>query len=138
MTERRTYHQMIAFPTFEERYNYLRLTGRVGADTFGFDRYLNQSFYRSKEWKDIRQHVIARDSGCDLGDPERPIFGRVLVHHMNPILPEDLEDFNPEILDPEYLVCVTHETHNAIHYGDPSSLIIMPKERRPNDTIPWR
>lgn len=131
------YSEMIRYDSFEDRFEYLRLDGRVGKDTFGFDRFLNQTFYRSKEWKDIRNHVITRDNGCDLGDIDRPIYDRVLVHHMNPIVPEDLETFNPAILDPEYLITISIDTHNAVHYGNKNNLTIMPPDRSPGDTRLW-
>lgn len=137
MTRLRTYSELIRLETFEERFEYLRLVGEVGRDTFGYDRYLNQGFYKSREWRLARTHTIGRDNGCDLGDPDRPIYDRVYVHHMNPIRPQDFDEFNPDILNPEYLITVTHETHNAIHYGDSSGLIIMPPERRPGDTKLW-
>ena len=134
----KTYKEMSRLKTFEERYKYLRLRGAVGEDTFGFDRFINQRFYRSVEWKRIRNQVIIRDDGCDLGDPDHPINGRVIIHHMNPIRKEDF-DIDPEfILNPDYLVCVSHNTHNAIHYGDEN---LLPKEwqpRQPNDTCPWK
>ncbi len=129
---------MSRLKTFEERYKYLRLRGAVGEDTFGFDRFINQRFYRSVEWKRIRDQVIVRDNGCDLGDPDHPIHGRVIIHHMNPIRKEDF-DIDPEsILNPDYLVCVSHNTHNAIHYGDESLLPTEWTPRRPNDTCPWK
>ena len=137
MTRVLTYTELSRLPTFEERFEYLRLTGSLGASTFGFDRYLNQRFYRSREWKNVRDSVILRDNACDLGDPDREIFSKILVHHMNPISPEDLEDFNPDILDPEFLVTTCHDTHNAIHYVDISLVTRLPEERRPNDTVPW-
>lgn len=134
----KTYKEMSRLKTFEERYKYLRLRGAVGEDTFGFDRFINQRFYRSVEWKRIRDQVIVRDNGCDLGDPDHPIYGRVIIHHMNPIRKEDF-DIDPEfILNPDYLVCVSHNTHNAIHYGDED---LLPKEWQPrqlNDTCPWK
>ena len=134
----RTYSELIAFPTFEERYRYLKLDGRVGEDTFGFDRYLNQMLYTSKEWRDIRDYVIVRDNGCDLGIPDREIHSRILVHHMNPIRQEDILRRSKFLLDPEYLICTIKNTHDAIHYGDESSLILAPPERSRNDTCPWR
>ena len=134
----RTYSEMVSFPTFEERFEYLRLDGQVGVETFGFDRYLNQRFYHSREWKIIRDHVIARDLGCDLAMEGFEIHGRVYIHHMNPMTQMDLIHGDRAVLDPEFLVCVTHNTHNAIHYGDASLLITGPIERRPNDTSPWR
>lgn len=139
MTELKTYSEMIQFGSFEDRYEYLRLGGRVGRETFGYDRYLNQSFYRSSEWRRIRNHVIARDGGCDLGIEDRLIDGKLLIHHMNPVTKNDvMNDFDSKILDPEFLVLVSHGTHNAIHYGDSSLLAVTPKDREPNDTIPWK
>ena len=134
----RTYSELITLPTFEERYRYLRLGGRVGEDTFGFDRYLNQIFYKSKEWLDVRDYVIVRDGGCDLGMPDREIFGKILVHHMNPIRKEDILRRSKFLLDPEYLISTIKNTHDAIHYGDESLLILAPTERMKNDTCPWR
>lgn len=134
----KTYSELITIPTFEERYRYLRLTGRVGEETFGFDRYLNQIFYNSREWKDIRDYVIVRDGGCDLGIADREIFGKILIHHMNPIRQEDILRRSKFLLDPEYLISTVHNTHNAIHYGDESLLILAPIERTKNDTCPWR
>ena len=134
----RTYSELIRIPTFEDRFRYLKLRGKVGEDTFGFDRYFNQKFYRSSEWKRIRDHVIVRDGACDLGIPDREIFGKVIIHHMNPFRIEDLTGDNAkDLLDPEFLICVSHETHNAIHYGDESLLPEIFVERRPNDTCPW-
>ena len=138
MTKLLTYSELSRLETFEERYDYLRISGSVGAATFGFDRYLNQRFYRSQAWKDARDFVIIRDNGCDLGDPDREIHSKILIHHMNPISPEDLEDFNQAILDPEFLITTCHDTLNAIHSCDASLLISLPKERRPGDTVPWR
>lgn len=134
----RTYSELITLPTFEERYRYLKLNGRVGEDTFGFDRYLNQIFYTSNEWRDVRDFVIVRDGGCDLGMPDREIFGKILVHHMNPIRQEDILRRSKWLLDPEYLICTIKNTHDAIHYGDESLLILAPTERTKNDTCPWR
>ena len=134
----RTYSELITLPTFEERYRYLRLGGSVGVDTFGFDRYLNQVFYRSQRWKKIRDYVILRDNGCDLAMPDREIYDRIIIHHMNPITVQDIEEESEFLLDPEFLICTVHGTHNAIHYGDESLLIIAPKERTKNDTCPWR
>lgn len=134
----RTYSELIALPTFEERYEYLRLGGKVGEDTFGFDRYLNQSFYKSKEWLAIRDKVIIRDNGCDLAMEDRAIHGRILIHHMNPITKEDILNRSEFLLDPEYLICTVKNTHDAIHYGDRSLLITAPIERSKNDTCPWR
>ena len=137
-TNIRTYSELIQLPTFEERFDYLRLDGVVGKDTFGFDRYLNQQFYRSSEWKRIRNQVIVRDNGCDLGIDEYEIHGRILIHHMNPISIEDLQYMSDLLMNPEYLICVSHRTHNAIHYGDESLIVTIPIERSQNDTCPWR
>lgn len=134
----RTYSELIKLQTFEERFRYLQLNGRVGEETFGFDRYLNQKFYNDPEWLRIRDQVIIRDNGCDLAMPDREIKTRILVHHMNPIDKEDILRRSDFLLNPEYLICTIKATHDAIHYGDESKLIIMPPERRPNDTCPWR
>ena len=134
----RTYSELIALPSYEERYKYLQLNGQVGIDTFGFDRYINQNFYRSKEWKRLRDQIIVRDNGCDLAMEGYEIYGRVLIHHMNPITIADIEIMSDCLLNPEYLICVTHRTHNAIHYGDESQICTGPIERRPNDTCPWK
>ena len=138
MTDIKTYSQLITLPTFIERYKYLKLEGVVGDETFGFDRYLNQIFYKSIEWKSVRDHVIVRDNGCDLGIEDRIIGERILVHHMNPIRVEDIKRRSEFLLDPEYLICVSKNTHNAIHYGDSELLITEPIERSKNDTCPWR
>ena len=134
----KTYSELIQYPTFEDRFKYLQLKGRVGEDTFGFDRYINQRFYRSKEWQRIRDQVILRDKGCDLGIYGRELYERIIIHHMNPISVEDIRDATDYLLDPEYLVCASHLTHNAIHYADESILVAGPIERRKNDTCPWR
>ena len=134
----RTYSELIRLPTFEERFRYLKLDGLVGKDTFGFDRYLNQEFYRSKEWKEIRDFVIVRDNGCDLGMDGYEIVGRIYIHHMNPITVNDIVHSSDFLLNPDYLVCVSHNTHNAVHYGDENLLVTAPVERRRNDTCPWR
>ena len=134
----RTYSELITLPTFEERYEYLKIGGTVGEETFGFDRYLNQSFYKTKEWLRIRDHVIIRDQGCDLAMIDREIRGKILVHHMNPIAKEDIVRRSKYLLDPEYLICTVKNTHDAIHYGDESLLIKAPIERQKNDTCPWR
>ena len=134
----RTYSQLKQLQTFEERYDYLKLGGVVGEDTFGFDRYLNQNFYRSREWKRVRDEVIMRDNGCDLGVDGHEIRGKILIHHMNPITSEDIHRVSDYLLNPEYLICVTHRTHNAIHYGDESLIVTAPIERTQNDTCPWR
>lgn len=137
-TNIRTYSEMIALPTFEERYRYLRLGGRVGEDTFGFDRWINQIFYKDPEWRAIRDEVIVRDNGCDLAIPGREINGIILVHHMNPINKQDILERSKFLLDPEYLICTVKRTHDAIHYGDESLLLKLPIERTKNDTCPWR
>lgn len=135
----KTYTELIKLPTFEERFRYLSLKGQVGEETYGFDRWMNQRFYRSQEWKQIRNHVILRDSGCDLGIQGRAIVDRIIVHHINPILPRDIKDATSFLLDPENLICTCQITHDAIHFGDESLLITStPVERKPNDTIPWR
>lgn len=136
MTIRR-YSELKKLETIEERFGYLQLRGNVGSETFGFDRYLNQDFYSSWEWKQARNEVIARDLGCDLGLDGYEIFDKVYVHHMNPISVTDITHFNEEILDPEYLICVTHRTHNAIHYGNEQLLPRGPIVRRPGDTKLW-
>ena len=138
MTSIRTYSELILLPTFEERYEYLRLNGRVGEETFGFDRWLNQTFYKSEEWLSMRDKIIVRDNGCDLGIPGRDIYSRILIHHMNPITKEDILRRSDILLNPEYLICVTPNTHRAIHYGNSNILIKDPIERRPNDTCPWK
>lgn len=134
----RRYSELILLPTFEERFDYLRLGGSVGESTFGFDRYLNQVFYKSPEWKRIRDYVIIRDNGCDLGVEGYTIHGRILVHHMNPITVEDIERESDFLMNPEFLISTIHNTHNAIHYGDDSLLYKGPVERTKNDTCPWR
>jgi hypothetical protein len=134
----RTYSELITIPTFEERYEYLRLGGKVGEETFGFDRYLNQIFYKSEDWLKVRDYVILRDNGCDLGVPGREIPGRILVHHMNPITQEDILRRSEYLLNPEYLISTVKRTHDAIHYGDDSLLLKDPVERTKNDTCPWR
>ena len=134
----KSYSELITFPTFEERYRYLRLNGIVGRDTFGFDRYLNQIFYQSRRWREVRDHVIIRDNGCDLGVEGHEIRGKVIVHHMNPLTIEDIERESDFLMDPEYLISTIHSTHNAIHYGDENLLVKAPVERSKNDTCPWR
>lgn len=134
----RTYSELITIQTYEERFKYLQLNGFVGEETFGFDRYLNQNFYRSKEWKRIRDQIIVRDMGCDLGILDREIYGNIIIHHMNPITTDDIYQVSDYLTNPEYLICTTLRTHNAIHYGDESLLITAPIERQPNDTSPWR
>ena len=134
----RTYSELITLPTFKERYEYLKLNGRVGEETFGFDRYLNQAFYKSEEWRAVRDYVIVRDNGCDLGIDGHEIFGKILIHHMNPISKRDILDRSDLLLNPEYLICTIKNTHDAIHFGDENLLIVDPIERRKNDTCPWK
>lgn len=135
---RRSYRKLIQLSTFEERYNYLRLNGKVGVSTFGFDRWLNQRFYSSSEWKQLRNKIIVRDEGCDLGILTMPCHGRGVVHHINPITEEDLMHSDDSIFDPDNLILCSLQTHNAIHYGDATGLRQGLVERRPNDTCPWR
>lgn len=137
MTKTRTYSEMVQFPTFHERFEYLKLEGGVGRATFGFDRHINQRFYTSKEWQDIRNYVIVRDDGCNLAVPGYDVHDRVLIHHMNPMNAEDILHHQDWILDPEYLITTTHDTHNAIHYGRTSSHPKVVVERTPNDTKLW-
>lgn len=134
----RTYSELIQLPTFEERYRYLRLDGKVGETTFGFDRYLNQIFYGSQEWKTVRDRVIVRDLGCDLGIEGREIYGRIIIHHMNPISIKDVKEGSDFLLNPEYLISTYKTTHDAIHYGDESLLVTAPITRSKNDTCPWK
>ena len=134
----RTYSELITLPTFEERFKYLKLGGRVGEDTFGFDRYINQKFYKSKQWLRIRDEVILRDLACDLGVEGHDIYSRILIHHMNPITKYDILNQTDMLLNPEYLICTTKNTHDAIHYGDEDSLLTLPTARSKNDTCPWR
>lgn len=132
------YSELMLLPTFEERYKYLQLNGIIGDETFGFDRYINQMFYRSQEWKQVRDYVIVRDNGCDLGIEGHEIRGKILIHHMNPIGIKDIQQVNKFLLDPEYLITTMLSTHNAIHYGDESLLVTDPIERSKNDTCPWK
>lgn len=134
----KTYSELILLPTFEERFKYLQLNGRVGDDTFGFDRYINQKFYRSAEWKRIRDYIIIRDNGCDLAADGHEIHGRILIHHINPITISDIKFSTEYLMNPDYLICVTHNTHNAIHYGDEKQIITGPIVRTKNDTCPWK
>ena len=134
----RTYSELINISTFAKRFEYLRLDGQVGAETFGFDRYMNQRFYHSGEWRSIRDYIIARDLGRDLAMEGYEIYGKIYIHHMNPITQADIVRSNADILNPEFLICTTQNTHNAIHYGNESLLITGPIERRPNDTCPWK
>ena len=134
----RTYSELITIPTFEERFEYLQLKGSVGKDTFGYDRYLNQVLYRSPEWKRLRNQIIIRDCGCDLACEGYDIHSKVLIHHLNPITVEDVLARSRKVFDPDNLVCVSHNTHNAIHYGDVYLLVTGPIIRTKNDTCPWR
>lgn len=134
----RTYSELISLPTFTERFRYLSLRGMVAAETFGFDRYLNQKFYRSSEWKALRDRIICRDMGRDLAAEGFDIHGSIIIHHMNPIFTRDIIHQTELLLNPEYLICTTHNTHNAIHYGDESLLITGPAIRTKNDTCPWK
>lgn len=138
MMNTKRYSELITIPTYEERFKYLQLKGAVGNDTFGYDRYLNQILYNSPEWKQLRNQIIIRDNGRDLGCEGYEIYGRILIHHMNPITVEDIVSRDPIVFDPENLICVSHNTHNAIHYGDENLLIMSPVERTKNDTCPWR
>lgn len=133
----RFYSELRQLETFTERYQYLKLKGRVGEATFGADRYINQAFYTSREWRQIRHSVIVRDLGCDLGIEGREIHKGLYIHHMNPMTVEDIRDGNPDILDPRFLITVTHATHNAIHYGDDSLLSRPMVDRKPGDTKLW-
>ena len=134
----KTYSELITIPTFEERFEYLQLKGSVGKDTFGYDRYLNQVLYRSPEWKRLRNQIIIRDGGCDLACDGYDIYDKVLIHHLNPITVEDVLTRSRKVFDPDNLVCVSHSTHNAIHYGDVDLLVTGPIIRNKNDTCPWR
>ena len=134
----RTYSELIAIPTFEERFEYLKLNGSVGLETFGHDRYLNQILYNSPEWRRFRPEIIVRDNGCDLACDGYEIFGKILIHHINPITAQDILNRNPKVFDPENVITTVHNTHNAIHYGDENLLITAPIERSRNDTCPWR
>ena len=134
----KTYSELITIPTFEERFEYLKLDGQVGVETFGFNRYLNQTFYKSDEWLSIRDYVITRDNGCDLGMEGYEIYGRILIHHINPITKDDIIQRSRILLDPENLITTTKRTHDAIHYGDSNLLMRAPIERKKNDTCPWR
>lgn len=134
----KNYTELLTLPTFLERFRYLKCNGVVGNATFGFERYLNQSLYRSPEWKKFRRDIILRDKGCDLGCEGFEIFNHIIIHHMEPITVEDVLNRNPMIFDPENVISVSLNTHNAIHYGDEELLITMPIERTKNDTCPWR
>ena len=139
MSTIRTYHELIQLPTFEERFRYLKLGGSVGEETFGWERWINQKFYSSPEWKSLRNRIIIRDNGCDLGVADYEIHGRVIIHHIEPVTPSALSNGEEYwLLNPDNLICVSHNTHNAIHYGDEDLLPKAPVERTPNDTCPWR
>jgi len=134
----KTYSELIRIKTIVGRFEYLKLNGKVGVETFGYDRYLNQVLYNSREWRQLRDKIIIRDGGCDLALEDFEIFGRIYVHHLNPITLEDIEKRRPELFDPNNLVCSSFNTHQAIHYGDKSLLPELPIERKPNDTCPWK
>lgn len=134
----KTYSELVHLPTFKERFEYLKLKGSVGKDTFGHDRYLNQVFYTSQEWRRLRDEIIIRDNGCDLGIEGREIGGKIYIHHLNPLGVNDILTHSEYLVNPEYLICVSFETHNAIHYGDINLLPRDPIERKRNDTCPWR
>lgn len=134
----RRYSELIRLKTFDERFEYLRLAGVVGQSTFGFDRYLNQLCYHSAKWNEVRNRIIIRDNGCDLGVEGYDIHDKIIVHHMNPLILQDLIDVSDDIFNEEYLICTSHTTHNAIHYGDASLLPRGPVERRPGDTCLWK
>lgn len=135
---KKTYSNLKQFESLKDRYEYLKLGGIVGDSTFGHNRYLNQEFYRSKEWLEVRDYVIIRDNGCDLGVEGYEIHSKILVHHMNPITLADIENRNPDILNPEYLISTSDRTHQAIHFGDKDLLPKDPIIRKPNDTVPWK
>ncbi|NLD46391.1 MAG: hypothetical protein GX660_04230 [Clostridiaceae bacterium] len=134
----RSYSELCGLRTFKERYSYLQLGGKVGRETFGYDRYLNQIFYRSEEWKYCKRQIIIRDNGCDLGCEGYELNSRILIHHIIPITKDDIIQRNPIIFDPENLITTSHNTHQAIHYGDENLLIMAPIERTKNDTCPWK
>ena len=136
----KTYSELIKLQTFKERFNYLKLGGQVGEQTFGFDRYLNQNFYRLREWKQVRNQIITRDNACDLAIEDRPIPNgvKIYIHHLNPITIDDIKNKEDWLLDPEYLITVTKKTHDAIHYSDESILYEEPIVRSKGDTCPWK
>ena len=134
----RSYSELRQLSTFKERYDYLKLNGRVGAETFGYNRYINQLFYRSTEWKHIRDQIIIRDNGCDLGVEGYDLHSRIYIHHLNPMTVDDIDQGRQMILDPDNLICVSFDTHQAIHFGDESLLPQLPIERISGDTCPWR
>lgn len=134
----KTYSELIKMESFEERFRYLKLNGKVGVETFGYDRVFNQRFYTSREWQNVRNFVIVRDNGCDLGVDGYELHGGILIHHLNPIMLDDIRNATEFLMNPEYLITTCLRTHNAIHYGDESLLIGTPVERRKNDTCPWK
>ena len=134
----RTYSELITIPTFEERYNYLKLNGIVGKETFGYDRYLNQLLYRSSDWRSFRDRIIIRDNGCDLACEGFELQSRIIIHHIDPITVEDILNKHPKVFDPENVVSTSHNTHLAIHYGDKNLISITPINRYKNDTCPWK
>lgn len=138
MIKIRNYRELMSYSLFIDRYNYLKLTGQVGEETFGLDRYINQALYKSNRWRETRNKVIIRDNGCDLGVDGYDIYDKIIVHHMNPILLEDIEEDNDDIFDLNYLISTSFRTHNAIHYGDAKLLPVLPKERTAYDTCPWK
>jgi len=137
MSTFRSYSEMMQFATFEERFDFLSIKARIGEETFGFERWMNQTFYRSREWRDLRHEIIVRDNGCDLGVEGFEIHDRIIIHHIVPMTVEHLENNDPLCVDPENLISTTHNTHNAIHWGDRSLLRVAPPERRPGDTQLW-
>ena len=134
----RTYSELITIPTFEERYNYLKLNGIVGKETFGYDRYLNQLLYRSSDWRSFRDRIIIRDNGCDLACEGFELQSRIIIHHIDPITVEDILNKHPKVFDPENVISTSHNTHLAIHYGDKNLISITPINRYKNDTCPWK
>lgn len=134
----KTYSELITIPSFLERFRYLKIGGQVGKETFGYDRYLNQILYKSGEWRRFRRDIILRDHGCDLACEGFDVYGKIIVHHIDPITIEDVVNRNPKVFDPENVISTSLDTHNAIHYGDENLLMIEPVERRPYDTCPWR
>ena len=134
----RRYSELVRIPTFEERYEYLRLSGAIGIDTFGFDRYLNQQFYHSKEWRSLRDWIIVRDGACDLAIPGRDVEKGIVIHHMNPVDMKDIIEVTEYLMNPDYLICTSDNTHKAIHYGTKDNLIRDPIKRTQFDTCPWR
>lgn len=139
MSKIRTYKELIGLDTFEDRFEYLKMNGTIGVETFGFDRFLNQNFYNSKEWKTVRHEVIVRDNGCDLGVKDFTIHDSITIHHINPILMNDIVDASEYLLNPDYLICTSDKTHKAIHYGAQISTInYKPIERQKYDTCPWK